>query len=645
MGNVELFLHDPVLLQRRTTQESVDIYKIKLPGKAILGEGKPENQNHAIIFTRGECLQTIDMNQEHYIEEALKMRNLLQEFKKKHDGVRYPSILGVREHIYTGSVSSLAWFQSNQEATFGTIVHRVLADLLRVRFHYGHSDIFDRLFHLTRGGISKASWGINLNEAIFAGFNSILRGGNVTHHEYMQVGKGRDTALSHITAFEAKLANANGEQTLSRDIYRLGHRFDFIRMLSCYYTTIGFYFSAMISVWTVYVFLYGQLYLVLSGHHEALAIKRSFVHSTPFQAALASQAFVQFGLLMVLPLMMEIGLERGFRTALINFVLMQLQLASVFFTFSLGTKIHYYGRTLLSGAPVYLHTRRESGVFHVKFSENYRLYSRSHFVKGIELMFLLVLYEIFGHRGTTPHIITISMWFMVGSWLFAPFLFNPSVFEWQNIVDDWTDWNKWINNSGGIGVVAEKSWESWWEMQQEHLSYSGKWGTIVEIILALRFFVYHYGLLSQLNMTKHTRSVLTVSVSRRMFSVKFQVVFRLIKGLITLIPIVVVSIRIPHLTVLDIFIFVLAFLSTGWGFLQIAQVMKRPILGIGLWGLIKSVAWGYDMFMGLLLFTPVAFVAWFPFMSEFQTRMLFNQAFSIGLQISRILKGQATRKK
>lgn len=42
---------------------SQDIYRIKLPGPAILGEGKPENQNHAIIFTRGEGLQTIDMNQ------------------------------------------------------------------------------------------------------------------------------------------------------------------------------------------------------------------------------------------------------------------------------------------------------------------------------------------------------------------------------------------------------------------------------------------------------------------------------------------------------------------------------------------------------------------------------------------------------
>jgi len=40
-----------------------EIYRIKLPGPAKIGEGKPENQNHAIVFTRGEALQAIDMNQ------------------------------------------------------------------------------------------------------------------------------------------------------------------------------------------------------------------------------------------------------------------------------------------------------------------------------------------------------------------------------------------------------------------------------------------------------------------------------------------------------------------------------------------------------------------------------------------------------
>jgi len=63
----------------------------------------------------------------------------------------------------------------------------------------------------------------------------------------MQVGKGRDVGLIQISKFEAKIANGNSEQTLSRDIYRLGRRFDFFRMLSCYYTTIGFYFSSLVS--------------------------------------------------------------------------------------------------------------------------------------------------------------------------------------------------------------------------------------------------------------------------------------------------------------------------------------------------------------------------------------------------------------
>jgi len=65
------------------------------------------------------------------------------------------------------------------------------------------------------------------------------------------------------------------------------------------------------------------------------------------------------------------------------------------------------------------------------------------------------------------------------------FLFNPSGFEWQKIVDDWTDWNKWISIRGGIGVLPEKSWESWWEEEQEHLQYSGMRGIIAEILLSL----------------------------------------------------------------------------------------------------------------------------------------------------------------
>ncbi|GJZ37886.1 callose synthase 10 [Tanacetum coccineum] len=78
-----------------------EIYSIKLPGDPKLGEGKPDNQNHAIVFTRGEAVQSIDMNQDNYLEEAMKMRNLLEEFRANH-GLRPPTILRVREHVFTG---------------------------------------------------------------------------------------------------------------------------------------------------------------------------------------------------------------------------------------------------------------------------------------------------------------------------------------------------------------------------------------------------------------------------------------------------------------------------------------------------------------------------------------------------------------
>ena len=223
---------------------------MKLPGNPVIGEGKPENQNHAMIFTRSEFLQTIDMNQEGYFEEALKMRNCLQEFAKR-EGPLPTTILGLREHIFTGSVSSLANYMALQEISFVTLGQRVLTRPLHIRLHYGHPDVFDKLFFITRGGVSKSSKGINLSEDIFAGYNNVIRGGSVGFKEYLQVGKGRDVGMSQIYKFEAKLSQGAAEQSLSRDVYRMCHRLDFCRLLSFYYGGIGHYFSNVLTVLTV----------------------------------------------------------------------------------------------------------------------------------------------------------------------------------------------------------------------------------------------------------------------------------------------------------------------------------------------------------------------------------------------------------
>ncbi|CAN1759004.1 Callose synthase 7 [Linum perenne] len=640
-----------------------EIYRVKLPGPPTeIGEGKPENQNHAIIFTRGEALQSIDMNQDNYFEEAFKMRNVLDEFVTPRRGSRKPTILGLREHIFTGSVSSLAWFMSNQETSFVTIGQRILANPLRVRFHYGHPDIFDRLFHITRGGISKASKIINLSEDVFAGFNSTSRGGYITHHEYIQVGKGRDVGMNQISQFEAKVANGNGEQTLSRDIYRLGRRFDFYRMLSFYFTTVGFYFSSMITVLTAYVFLYGRLYMVMSGVEAAIMTNPIIRESKALEQALATQSVFQLGLLLVMPMVMEIGLEKGFRSALGDFIIMQLQLASVFFTFQLGTKSHYYGRTILHGGSKYRATGRGFVVFHAKFAENYRLYSRSHFVKGLELMMLLVIYEVYGvsYRNSNLFLfISFSMWFLVSSWLFAPFVFNPSGFDWQKTVDDWTDWKRWMGNRGGIGIPPEKSWESWWDGEQEHLRYTNLRGRLMEIFLASRFFLYQYGIVYHLDISHRIKSLLVyglswvvmiaallvfkmVSMGRRKFGTDFQLTFRILKALLFLgfLSVLTVLFVVCNLTISDLFASFLAFIPTGWALLLIGQAWRGVFKGIGLWDSIKELGRAYEYIMGMVILTPTAVLSWFPFVNEFQTRLLFNQAFSRGLQISMILQGR-----
>ena len=245
-------------------------------------------------------------------------------------------------------------------------------------------------------------------------------------------------------------------------------------------------------------------------------VEKEILQNKALEQALAIQSVAQLGLLLVLPMVMEIGLEKGFLTALGDFIIMQLQLASVFFTFQLGTKAHYYGRTHLHGGSKYRSTGRGFVVFHAKFADNYRMYSRSHFVKGVEIVLLLIVYEVYGHsyRSTSLFFfVTMSMWFLAISWLFAPFLFNPSGFDWQKIVDDWTDWNRWMGNRGGTGIPSDKSWESWWDEENEHLKYSNIRGKILEIILAFRFFIYQYGIVYQLHISHRIKNIAVEQVT------------------------------------------------------------------------------------------------------------------------------------
>jgi callose synthase len=436
-----------------------EIYRVRLPGDPVIGEGKPENQNHAMIFTRGEFLQTIDMNQEGYFEEALKMRNCLQEFAKR-EGPLPTTILGLREHIFTGSVSSLSNYMALQEMSFVTLGQRVLTKPLHMRLHYGHPDVFDKLFFITRGGISKASKGINLSEDIFAGYNNILRGGSVGFKEYVQVGKGRDVGMSQIYKFEAKLSQGAAEQSLSRDVYRMCLRLDFFRLMSFYYGGIGHYFSNVLTVSTVYIVVY--LMTVLAIFDLEKIGDRVITPMGTIQMLLGG-----LGLLQTIPLFATLGVERGWWTSIQEIFLVFVTGGPLHFMFHIQTQATYMAQTILVGGAKYRPTGRGFVTQHTPMDEQYRFFASSHLYLGVELGAGLILMGIYSNAkqyfGRSW-----SLWLASLSFLASPFWFNPLTLEWSVVCNDYEIWLKWIRGTSG---GSPKSWSMWWN--EENAFYKG----------------------------------------------------------------------------------------------------------------------------------------------------------------------------
>nr|GMD87104.1 protein TPR3-like [Ipomoea batatas] len=60
------------------------------------------------------------------------------------------------------------------------------------------------------------------------------------------------------------------------------------------------------------------------------------------------------------------------------------------------------------------------------------------------------------------------------------------------------------------------------------------------------------------------------------------------------------------------------------------------------WETVVSLARLYDMIFGLIVLAPLAFLSWMPGFQSMQTRILFNEAFSRGLQISQILTAKSS---
>ncbi|KAJ1963021.1 1,3-beta-D-glucan synthase [Dipsacomyces acuminosporus] len=455
-------------------------YRIQLPGNPILGDGKSDNQNHAIVFTRGEYLQLIDANQDNYLEECIKIRNMLGEFEEFNPPTVSPyspaaepqptpvAIVGAREFIFSENVGILGDVAAGKEATFGTLTQRIMAEI-GARLHYGHPDFVNFVFMTTRGGISKAQKGLHLNEDIYAGMNSFTRGGRIKHTEYFQCGKGRDLGFCSTLNFITKIGTGMGEQMLSREYYWLGTQLPLDRFLTFFYAHPGFHINNIMIMSSVQLFMICIMFIgamkttanlvttdigMDSGDY-ATAIKpeQFFIKPIGDWISRTTLAILLVLLIAFLPLFLQMLTEQGFGRAISRLgkqflslsPLYEVEVTQVYFN-SLMTNLAY-------GGARYIGTGRGFATSRLSFSTLFSRFSDSSIYFGMRLMLLLAFFS--GAYWKAP---ILYFWITIGAMLITPFVYNPHQFVLTDFILDYRDWLRWLG--AGNSSSNPNSWIS-----------------------------------------------------------------------------------------------------------------------------------------------------------------------------------------
>ncbi|KAM6501060.1 1,3-beta-glucan synthase [Amanita muscaria] len=451
-------------------------FRIELPGNPILGDGKSDNQNHAIIFYRGEYLQLIDANQDNYLEECLKIRNVLAEFEEYALPNQNPyaqwsspefqkspvAIVGAREYIFSENIGILGDLAAGKEQTFGTLSARSMA-WIGGKLHYGHPDFLNALYMTTRGGVSKAQKGLHLNEDIYAGMNAFGRGGRIKHTEYYQCGKGRDLGFQTILNFQTKLGTGMGEQMLSREYYYLGTQLPIDRFLTFYYGHPGFQINNMLVILSVQVLVVTMVFLgsltsqlnvcqytaagnFIGGQGGCYNLVPVFEWIRRTIISILLVFMISF-----LPLFLQELVERGTWKAIFRLAKQFGSLSPVFEVFSTQIYTHSILTNLTFGGARYIATGRGFATTRNPFNILFSRFAGPSIYLGMRILLMLLYVTL---TIWTPFLI--YFWVSILALCVAPFLFNPHQFVFSDFVIDYREFLRWM--SRGNSRWHNNSW-------------------------------------------------------------------------------------------------------------------------------------------------------------------------------------------
>ncbi|RIA87344.1 Glycosyltransferase Family 48 protein [Glomus cerebriforme] len=464
-------------------------YRIQLPGNPILGDGKSDNQNHAIIFYRGEYLQLVDANQDNYLEECLKISNILGEFEQyniseeptseyekessnteleevkvnispylsatKQTKKNPIAIIGACEYIFSKNYGVLGDIIAGKGQAFGTLTQRTLAKV-GGRLHYGHPDFLNAIFMTTRGGISKGQKGLHLSEDIYAGINSFIRGGHIKQCDYIQCGKGRDLGFESILHFTTKTSMGMGEQILSREYYYLGTQLALDRLLTFYYAHPGFHLNHIFIKLSVQLFMYGMMFIgaMRTVFSACSALQNVFCYNfIPITdwikwsiILIIFASFIDF-----LPLFSQEFVEKGFIHGVIRLCKHFISLSPFFEVFNSQIYANSIMTNLNYGGAHYISSGRGFTTAHIPFFFLYLRFSRPSIYFGMRILLILLFISL---TIWIPYLG--YFWFLVISLCISPFLFNLHQFSFIEFISDYHEFliwmysethaNSWINH-------------------------------------------------------------------------------------------------------------------------------------------------------------------------------------------------------
>lgn len=467
------------------------IQKIKLSGNPILGDGKSDNQNHSIIFYRGEYIQVVDANQDNYLEECLKIRSVLSDFEEMDivtESTYNPkvipqeqtppvSIIGAREYIFSEHIGVLGDIAAGKEQTFGTLFARTLAEI-GSKLHYGHPDFLNAIFMTTRGGISKAQKSLHLNEDIYAGINALCRGGRIKHSDYYQCGKGRDLGFGSILNFTTKIGAGMGEQLLSREYYYLGTQLPIDRFLSFFYAHPGFHLNNLFISISIYSFF---LLLINLGalNHEVIKcqiLKNSLITDLEqplgcynIQPALHWVSIFVLSIFIVFfiafaPLLIQELLEKGLIKAFGRFLHHIFSMAPLFEVFVCQIYSNSLITNITFGGAKYISTGRGFAITRIDFMVLYSRFAKISIYSGFQI-FLMLLFATLSMWQPA----LLWFWITVISLCFAPFIFNPHQFVFKEFFLDYHNLIHWF--SEGNYKYKKESWASY--VKTSRATYTG----------------------------------------------------------------------------------------------------------------------------------------------------------------------------